>query len=66
MKLDYDKMCLSKNKYKNKTKAFIQGKIEYKLERAKILYTYLCPYCYNWHLTHNSYYGDVEKYLIKR
>lgn len=45
--------CDRKKKYLNIDEAMIKGKFE--IEKRKIqLYTYLCKFCNNWHLTHSE------------
>lgn len=59
------KMCKNKNKYLTQKDARRIGKVEIKLKRAKALYMYNCPFCNNYHLTHNSYISDIKKFKIK-
>lgn len=57
--------CDSKNKYLTLTEAINKGKVEMRIRiNQKQLYTYLCPNCYNYHLTHNPKQIDFPKYKI--
>lgn len=59
------KSCSGKNKYNSKNDAFKTGRTEMKIRvNQPQLYTYICPHCKKFHLTHNSKIIDVKKYKI--
>lgn len=55
---DKFKICDRKIKYVNIDEAMIQGKFNMVKSKCQ-LYTYLCKYCNNWHLT-----KQLTKYKI--
>jgi hypothetical protein len=58
--------CRNKNSYFDKRAAIRAGKTEMRIRKnQKQLYTYLCPHCLSYHLTHNPEEFDVKKIKIK-